>query len=154
MWQQTTGQHIDGVLALDPTVLSYFLAATGPAQLPDGTLISSTNVVSLTGRDQYTLFPDIVERKQFEVDVLRAVSHRLTSGAGAAQNILRAASLAASQRRLLVWSADPKIEAQLAESDYAGQLPVESSRPFSGLILNNAASGKLEYYLLRHATWW
>ena len=149
MWERTTGQRIDGVLAVDPTVLSYFLAATGPTQLPDGRVISSNNVVDLTERQQYTLFPDIVQRKQFEVDVLRAASRRLTSGSGAAQNILRAASLSASERRLLVWSADPRIEAQLAHSNYAGKLPSDSPRPFSGLILNNAASGKLEYYLHR-----
>jgi hypothetical protein len=148
MWERTTGQHVDGVLALDPTVLSYFLAAAGPAQLPDGTIISSSNVVALTERDQYSMFPNNVERKQFEVDVLRAASHRLTSGTGAAQNILRAASRSASEQRLLVWSADPKIEAQLAQSNYAGKLP-DSAEPFSGLILNNAASGKLEYYLHR-----
>jgi hypothetical protein len=149
MWENTTGQHVDGVLAVDPTVLSYFLAATGPARLPDGTLITSTNVVRITESEQYSRFPDITERKKFEVSILRAASRRLTSGSGAAQNILRAASLAASQRRLLVWSADPRIEAQLAGSNYAGQLPTRSSRPFSALILNNASSGKLEYYLRR-----
>src|SRR6185312_13608525 len=36
MWQKVSGEHIDGVVALDPTVLAYFLAATGPAQLPGG----------------------------------------------------------------------------------------------------------------------
>jgi len=149
MWERTTGQHVDGVLALDPTVLSYFLAATGPAQLPDGRLITSANVVPLTERDQYSLFPNFFERKQFEVAVLNAASHRLTSGTGSAVNILRAASRAASEQRLLVWSSDPKIEAELAESNYAGMLPSDSPRPFSGLILNNAASGKLEYYLHR-----
>lgn len=149
MWQHTTGQHIDGVLAVDPTVLGYFLAATGPARLPSGTTITSGNVVALTEREQYSLFPNNAERKNFEVAVLRAAAHRLTSGTGTAQGILRAASLSAAQRRLLVWSADPKIERQLAQSTYAGQLPSKSPRPFSGLILNNAASGKLEYYLHR-----
>jgi hypothetical protein len=149
MWEHVSGQHVDGVLAVDPTVLGYFLAATGPTRLPDGRTISSTNVVSLTEQQQYSLFPDNAERKNFEVSVLRASAHRLTSGSGSATQILRAASLSASERRLLVWSADPRIEAQLAHSNYAGQLPRKSPRPFSAMIINNAASGKLEYYLYR-----
>ena len=83
MWERTMGQHIDGVLAVDPTVLSYFLAATGPAQLPDGTVITSTNVAALTEKTS-TAVPEHRPAQQFEVDVFRATSRPTTSGTGAA----------------------------------------------------------------------
>jgi hypothetical protein len=110
MWQKRSGQHVDGVLALDPTVLSYFLNVTGPAQLPRGGSIDATNVVTLTERDEYTLFPDNVQRKKFIVSVLKAASEKLTSGAGSGMGILHAASQAGNEQRLLAWSEDPHVE--------------------------------------------
>lgn len=152
MWTKVSGQHIDGAIAVDPTALSYFLAATGPTKLPNGGVISSANVVSLTQRDNYVLFPNNAQRKEFLVAVLKAASKRLTSGAGAALNIIRAASLSGSQQRLLAWSRDPTVQTLLEETDFAGSIP-SGDRPFSGVILNNAAAGKLDYYLQRSMTY-
>jgi hypothetical protein len=148
MWQKRSGQHVDGVLALDPTVLSYFLSVTGPAQLPSGGSISATNVVTLTQRDEYTLFPDNVQRKKFIVSVLRAASTKLTSGVGSGIGILHAASLAGNEQRLLAWSEDPHIERVLEASHFAGAIP-RDDRPFSALVLNNASGDKLDFYLTR-----
>jgi hypothetical protein len=148
MWQKVSGQRVDGVLAVDPTVLGYFLQAVGSSQLPDGQVISAQNVVSLTEKDQYAIFPNNAERKKFVVAVLKASARKLTSGAGSAYNILRAASRSSSEQRLMVWARDPTIERLLVEGHYTGSIP-RDSRPFSALVLNNAASGKLDYYLLR-----
>ena len=148
MWQKVSGQHVDGVLALDPTVLAYFLNVTGPANLPDGSSINAANVVTLTQRDEYTLFPDNIQRKRFIVAVLKAASKKLTSGAGSGLGILHAASQAGSEQRLLAWSEDPQMERVLEESHFAGAIP-QDSRPFSAVVLNNASGGKLDFYLIR-----
>jgi len=34
MWQQRFGEKVDGVIALDPVVLSYLLRATAPSCCP------------------------------------------------------------------------------------------------------------------------
>jgi hypothetical protein len=149
MWQRTTGQRIDGVIAVDPTVLSYFLAATGPAPLKDGGALTADNVVSLTQRDQYALFADNQQRKRFEVAVLRAAARKLTSGAGTARGLLDAAARASAEQRLLVWSATGSVESRLRQTPYAGALPSGGTRPFAGFVVNNAAAGKLDYYLQR-----
>ena len=148
MWERRSGQHVDGVLALDPTVLSYFLSVTGPANLPKGGVISAQNVVTLTQRDEYTLFPDNIQRKRFIVSVLKAASQKLTSGAGSGLEILHAASEAGNEQRLLAWSEDPHIEKVLEESHFAGTIP-QDRRPFSGLVINNASGDKLDFYLTR-----
>jgi hypothetical protein len=148
MWEKRSGQHVDGVLALDPTVLAYFLNVTGPATLPSGASINAANVITLTQRDEYTLFPDNIQRKRFIVSVLKAASTKLTSGAGSGLGILHAASLAGSEQRLLAWSEDPQIERVLDESHFAGAIP-QDMRPFSALVLNNASGGKLDFYLAR-----
>lgn len=152
MWQRVSGQRVDGVLALDPTVLAYFLGVTGPATLPGGRTIDAGNVVTLTQRDEYTMFSDNIRRKQFIVSVLRAASRKLTSGAGSGLGILHAASRAGREQRLLAWSADPRIEAMLEASHFAGAIPTDK-RPFSALIVNNAAAGKLDFYLTRSVTY-
>jgi hypothetical protein len=152
MWQRVSGQHVDGVLALDPTVLSYFLGVTGPAVLPSGRAISADNVITLTQRDEYTMFSDNFARKRFIVAVLRAASHKLTSGLGSARGILQAASRAGAEQRLLAWSQDPHIEQALEASNFAGAIP-QDRRPFSAVIVNNAAAGKLDFYLTRSVTY-
>jgi Protein of unknown function (DUF4012) len=148
MWRKVSGQQVDGVLAVDPTVLAYFLQAVGPAQLPHGQVISAQNVVSLTEKDQYAIFANNDARKKFVVAVLKAAATKLTSGSGSAYNILQAASRSATEQRLLAWDRDPKIERALVEGGYSGQIP-RNDRPFSAVVLNNVASGKLDYYLER-----
>lgn len=148
MWEKVSGEHLDGVLAVDPTTLGYFLAATGPTQLHDGRVISAANVVALTERDNYVLYPDNLQRKKFLVAILRAAAHKLTSGAGNAVDLARAASVASQQHRFLAWSRDPAVERVLSESNFAGVLP-SPERPFAGAFVNDAAAGKLDYYLSR-----
>lgn len=148
MYEKTTGRQIDGVLAMDPTVLQYLLRATGPIDTPEGLVVSAANVVSLTQRDEYVLFPDNTARKNFLVHVLKQASKKVTSGAGSAAALARAFVEASKERRFLVWSALPSAEAALRQTTYAGTFgPL--SRPLAAPILNNAAAGKLDYYLYR-----
>src|SRR5664279_3063170 len=135
MWEKTSREHIDGAVALDPTVLSYILAATGPVALPNGSKLTATNVVPLTQKDEYTIFSDNERRKAFLVSILKAASSRLTSGAGGATELTKAISLASQQQRLHVWTEDSSIESVLEQTNYAGAIP-QSTRPFAGPVLN------------------
>jgi hypothetical protein len=152
MWKKVTGQQVDGVIALDPTVLSYFLRVAGPIVAKYHVPVSANTVVSLTQKDEYALFPSNQERKPFLVSVLRATANKVTGGAGNPVQLVRAASQSGLERRLLIWSRDPRIEKVLEETNYAGAIP-SSTEPFSALILNNASGGKLDYYLQRTVTY-
>ncbi|GAB2478931.1 DUF4012 domain-containing protein [Jatrophihabitans fulvus] len=148
MYEKLSGQRIDGVLALDPTVLAYFLAGTGPVTAR-GQVVSAQNVVALLQRDQYQIFrDDFTGRKEFVVDVLRAVSQKVTSGAGSGLAMLQAATASADQQRLLAWSRDPEVQRAIVETHYGGTLP-PASRALAGLVLNNASGGKIDFYLTR-----
>ena len=48
LWRLQTGQKLDGVIAVDPTALSYILRATGPIKLASGEEINFDNVVEKT----------------------------------------------------------------------------------------------------------
>lgn len=150
MWEKQFKQHIDGVVAVDPTALSYFLQATGPAIVPHtpNFVISAANVVQVTEKDAYTLLPNPVQRKAFLVNVLRAAAKKLTSGAGDPYLLVQAASRSTSEQRLLAWTRDPTVEQLLQQTTYAGAIN-DTGRPLSALIVNNASAGKLDYYLTR-----
>lgn len=149
MWQKVSGQRVDGVIALDPTSLAYFLAATGPSTVSGGITITAQNVVTLLQRDQYALFANnFLQRKQFVVNVLRSASKKLEAGGGSGLAILQAATRSAQEQRLLAWSRDPAIQRALVQTKYAGVLP-PTDKPFAGVVVNNASGGKIDFYLTR-----
>ena len=152
MWQRTSGQHVDGAIALDPTALAFFLNAVGPAHLPNGGTLDAASVITFTERDQYALIPDFGARKALDVSILHAAADKIVSGAGNALSILRAASESATQQRLQVWSSDPSVESVLRQTNFAGTIPVTKAA-FAGPVLNNEAGGKLDFYLTRSMTY-
>lgn len=152
MWQKVSGQHIDGAIALDPEVLAAFLSVTGPVTLPDHAIIDVNSVVTLTERDQYSIFDNNIDRKAFVVSILKAVSTKLTNQRSGTTALARLMSAAAKQQRLIIWSADPAAETILKQTSYAGAIPPTKST-FVGPVLNNVAAGKLDFYLLRTVTY-
>jgi hypothetical protein len=156
MWQAKTGQQINGALAVDPTALSYLLKVTGPATLPDGTRLDAADVVALTQQKQYTMFgsnskADTAARKAYLSGLAKAAADKITHG-GDGTALVRALSRAATERRLVVWSADAAVEKLIAEGGWGGTLD-PAGRPFSGFVVNNAAGSKLDYYLHRSMTY-
>ncbi|MDQ0602070.1 hypothetical protein QF037_006415 [Streptomyces canus] len=154
-WEDRTGQKTDGAFALDPSALSGLLAASGPATLPDGTAVTAANVVDLTERSSYAAYSDTRERKAFFLDVARAVSGRLL---GVANDPPRRTALFAAlsgqlrSGRVKMWSAHPSEQRELRRRPFGGTLP-DSADPFAGLVVNNAAGTKLDYYLDRRLEW-
>jgi Protein of unknown function (DUF4012) len=153
MWLKHTGQRIDGAIAIDPTALSYLLAATGPAHLPDGTTISAENVVELTQSTAYLTFGDNQSaRKQFLLDIAKAAESRVLEQHQNLPALLKAMGRAAGERRLLVWSADPKSQAQLERWPVAG-LAAPANVPSGRVVINDYAADKLNYYLHSSVRW-
>jgi hypothetical protein len=153
MWLKHTGQRIDGAIAIDPTALSYLLAVTGPAHLRDGTTVSADNVVELTQSTAYLTFGDNQSaRKQFLLDIAKAAESRVFEQHQNLPALLKAMGRAAGQRRLLVWSADPKSQARLERWPVAG-LAAPANVPSGRVVINNYAADKLNYYLHSSVRW-
>jgi hypothetical protein len=151
MWQKYSGQRVDGAIAIDPTAISYLLKVTGPAALPDGTSVSAENVVALTQQTLYVTHPNTAERKTYLLQIATAISNKLLQAPGSA-SLISAATKAAAQRRIVVWSADPKVENTLRETSLSGTLE-PGDAPFAGFTTTNAAGGKLDYYLERQMSY-
>jgi hypothetical protein len=151
MWQKYSGQKIDGAIAIDPTAISYLLKVTGPAELADGTSVGADTVVALTQKTLYATYPDTNQRKAYLLKIAGAISARLISAPGSPA-LIKAASKAVAERRLLVWSAQQPIEDVLRQTAVAGTLE-PGNRPFAGFTTTNAVGGKLDYYLQRSMTY-
>jgi Protein of unknown function (DUF4012) len=157
MWKKHSGQNLDGAIAIDPTALGYLLAVTGPATLPDNTQISEANAVALTQSTSYTKFPGTSEaaneqRKAYLLSIASAASTKILAARSEPTALLQAAGKAAGQRRLLVWSADPAVQTELAQSAVSGIIPTTTA-PYVGLSIVNDGGNKLDYYLDRSLTW-
>ena len=152
-WQKHAGQHIDGAIAVDPTALSYLLAVTGPVTATDGAKITAANVVSLTQSGLYARFPtdaEVPQRHAFLVGISQAVVTTVIHSPDTA-GMLKQMGVAAGQRRLLLWSADPTVEAVLARTLAGGVIP-DTTTPFIAPIITSKSGNKLDYYLNRTIT--
>jgi hypothetical protein len=157
MWRKYSGQHVDGVITVDPTALSYLLAVTGPATLPDRSQVSAGNVVALTQATAYAKFSGpsataTTQRRAYLLGIASAASKKVLDAHGASQALAQAIGKAADERRLLVWSADPTVQADLAQTVMAGIIPTTTA-PYVGLSIVNDGGNKLDYYLDRSLTW-
>jgi hypothetical protein len=147
MWQDRTGQRLDGVITADPVTLSYLLEATGPVTLPDGRVINSKNVVPFTENEIYFLIPDDdAARDAYLQQVSEAALDAVFSGEADPRALMDALGRAASERRLLVYSDRSHEERELAASSVGGTLP-GGDAPFAGLATINGGGNKLDYYL-------
>ncbi|OPG12424.1 DUF4012 domain-containing protein [Microbispora sp. GKU 823] len=152
LWRRQTGQELDGAIATDPVGLSYILGAIGPVKLPGGETVTAGNVVDLTEREAYARYPDPVERKKYLIRIAGAVSEALTGALDRPTRLLPAFSGIVSERRLRVWSRVEDEERRLAATPLGGVLP-ERRGPYAGLVVNNSAGTKLDYYLDRSLTY-
>jgi hypothetical protein len=147
MWQDRTGDRLDGVVTTDPVTLSYLLEATGPVTLPDGRVIDADNVVPFTENEIYFLIPDDdAARDAYLQTVAEAALDAVFSGKADPRALIDALGRAAGERRLLVYSDQGTEQTQLAASSVGGAIPAGDA-PFAGLATINGGGNKLDYYL-------
>lgn len=148
MYKQRTGVSVDGVIALDPVVLSYLLRATGPVALPDGSTLSAENAVTTLLSDVYQRYPDPSAQDAFFAASTGAVFNAFLEGRGSTVSLLTNLATAADQRRVLMWSADPDEQAILEGSSVAGELPqTDDDTARFGVYLNDGGGSKMSYYV-------
>lgn len=147
MYRLTSGLEVDGVLAVDPVVLSYLLGATGPVALPTGGTLTADTAVPLLLNEVYFRYADPADQDAFFAAAAGAVFQALADGQGSAAALLDAITRAAGEHRLLVWSANPSEQQLVDGSTVAGALPTtdEHTARF-GVYLNDGTGSKMSYY--------
>lgn len=149
MWEQRWGTTVDGVIALDPVALSYLLEATGPVALADGSQLTSGNVVRALLLDAYQSNSGWADPDAYFAGVANSVFAAMTSSAIQPQLLIDGLSKAASEHRLLVWSADAAEQKRIATTSLAGiqAAQLQSGEQAYGVYFNDATGGKMGSYL-------
>ncbi len=154
MYQQRTGVGVNGVLAVDPVALSYALRGSPAIAVGGGIALTSTNVASTLLAAAYQKFaadPTQRARDAFLANATGRTFAEIMSGRQGANNLIAGLSQAVSERRLLLWSADPAEQRDVARTGLAGTLDTPRGRPSIGVFLNDGTGAKLDYYLTNSA---
>ena len=149
LWKKQFGEQLDGVIAVDPSSLSYVLKSTGPITLANGSVITSENVVAETLQKAYKRYEkDNYARKQYLVDIMNAAATKITSGQFSKIEMTKAVRRGLIENRILMYSRDEAAQSELATVRLGGFLSKEPNNEYRAVIQNIDAS-KLDYYLKR-----
>lgn len=149
LWKKAYGEDLDGVIAVDPSALSYILKATGPITLPNGEKITAENVVSETLEKAYKRFEkDNNARKEYLVQILDSAAAKIVAREFSNRKMLAGITQGIIENRILIYSTDKEAEKTLSATRLSGFLRTEANNEFRTVIQNIDAS-KLDYYLDR-----
>ncbi|MEW1940850.1 DUF4012 domain-containing protein [Pseudarthrobacter sp. NPDC080037] len=161
MWEQRTGQKLDGAISMDPVALSYILEATGPVNLEDPQLralgadklpsqVSSNNVVKTLLSDAYAQFNNPKLQDVYFAGVAKEVFAALSSGKGDAKALLTEVEKGVEEHRILLWSADSTEQSVIGRYPVSGAItgPSVPAAQF-GVYFNDATGAKMDYHVKR-----
>lgn len=146
-WEQRFGGRIDGVIGVDPVLLSYLLEATGPVTVPGATL-TSENAVDLLLHRTYVELRDPAAQDAYFADVAVRVFDTITAGGAEPRALLEQLSRAATEHRLWIHSFDAREQQRLDGTVVAGQaLADQGAAPRIDVALNDSTGAKMQYFL-------
>jgi hypothetical protein len=151
LYQQSTGQAIDGVIVADPYALAGFLELTGPVEVPGvANKITADNVVDYLLIDQYVEFQGDNEARRDRLgDVADATFDALTSrDLPGPRRIGQALSPAVHEKHLMVWMFDETDQGLFDSMGAGGQFEPGSGDYFS-LRTANGSANKIDSFLER-----
>ncbi|WP_285245709.1 DUF4012 domain-containing protein [Pseudarthrobacter sp. fls2-241-R2A-127] len=161
MWAKKTGQNVDGVISVDPIVLSYILQSTGPVALsgPEleaakaaglSTELTGSNVVSTLLSDVYAKIKQPKLQDAYFAGVAKEVFSALSSGKGEAKGLMTGLGRGTDEGRVLVWSASASEQSVISKYRLSGSVGGSSVSPAEfGVYFNDGTGAKMDYYTKR-----
>ncbi len=148
MVKKGLNEDVDGVISVDPVAMSFILQGTGPVKIADGVVLRPDNAVEVLLNAVYRFFPDAARQDATFETAARKIFNVVRSGKGDSRMVISGLVRAASENRLMVWSADKDEQRQIEDSALSGALTGDDGKtPHVGLYFNDAAATKMEYYL-------
>ncbi|MGH2739788.1 MAG: DUF4012 domain-containing protein, partial [Actinomycetota bacterium] len=150
LYEETTGERVDGTIVANPQALAALLETTGPVGVPGtATSVDSETLVPFVTNEAYETIDDSEARKRLLGDAARAVLGAfLDGGLGDVTSAGRAVAEAAAGGHLLLHASDPELQETFEEVGVAGELG-GSGTDFLGVIGNSAAGNKVDFYARR-----
>lgn len=151
LWQAGMGQHVDGIIALDPVFLQYLLALVGNVSLPDGTVVDGTNAATVLMHDVYWNYPQEQSDAIF-ASVADAAFKKILGGIGDADmaELVATFQRGCEEGRFIVWMENGAEEDAIKALGIANALPDAAdltAAPQTGVYLNNVGYSKMDWYL-------
>ena len=156
MWEIKYGQHLDGVVALDPVFLQYLLGVVGGVKLPDGSSIDGTNAARVLMHDVYWNYDPSTQDAIFAA-AAGAAFDKVLGGLGSADlaQLSAAVQRGCEEGRFIAWMENPDEENVIKELGLAAALPDASdtsAAPVAGVFVNNIRGSKLDWFLNKDVT--
>lgn len=151
LYPQSGGTKVDGVISVDPEAMKGLLGVTGSVSIPGWAgPIGTGNVVSVLGNQEFVKFgSNDSGRIAFLKALIQTVWHDLVSRRLPAPPQMAAAMAPALRGgHLLMWSRVPGEEQFFRRVHLAGAMPPVTG-DFVGVVTQNAAGNKLDWYLRR-----
>ena len=150
LWRQQYGDRLDGIIAVDPTLLSYILNSTGPVKVgKSSSYVNSRNLVNETLRDAYKRYEfNNNARKQYLVEIMNSTFSQLLAQNFNKVEFGKAMLKGILENRLLIYTNDSKAENFLQRTKLGGYMQVELNNEFR-VVIQNIDASKLDFYLDR-----
>ncbi|KAF2419628.1 hypothetical protein B2K11_04080 [Microbacterium sp. B35-30] len=148
LWTATTGATFDGVISIDPVVLSHMLAVAGPVTLASGEQLTAENAVPVLLSESYERFPNGAASDIFFADTAKRVFDHLTAASWDPMKMLAALEQSANEQRVNLAFTNPEAQALAVELGVDGALATDNvAQTQVGIYLNNSSVSKLDYHL-------
>ena len=152
MWEITYGDHVDGVVALDPVFLQYLLGVVGGTTLPDGSTMDGTNAAKVLMHDVYWNYDDTDIQDAMFSAAASAAFDKVLGGLGGAdlKTLLSAVTKGFDEGRFIAWMENADEEALVKKMGIDAALPDASdtsAAPVAGVYVNNIRGSKMDWFL-------
>lgn len=161
MWERKYGMHVDGVISIDPVVLSYLLSATGPVNISEQAAanyeraglpsqLSKDNVVKTLLSDVYSKITEPKEQDVYFAGVAQVVFDTLSNTSTDAEGLLNGISRGEEEGRVKIWSNHVAEQEILSRYPVSGAVSGPSVLPAQfGVFFNDGTGAKMDYYVQR-----
>lgn len=148
IWEQETGEVVDGVLSIEPGALGLILGVTGPVTLPTGEVLTAEDAPAMLMNTVYIEEPEKAERDEFFLAATTAIFDAVMGADWEPAAMVDALAQAAREDRLMVWSTREAEQELLMGTVLSGELRGHAGdSPVIGLYVNDGTQSKIGYYL-------
>lgn len=152
MWERTSGEKVDGVLAMDAVALANLLRVVGPVNSEEFGEINADNFLPFALNEAYVRFPQKQARADFLLTVGRDVWSRLLTGDFRNPRSAGKALADSVKGNNLQWWIPGK-ERLLTQLGLSGTLSRPTGSDFLMVVGQNGAGNKVDFYSHRRVTY-
>lgn len=137
-------QAIDGIIAINSSLIEKLLQITGDIYLPDyDTNVSATTFSNLARANRDEFFPGSKQKQHFLSSFMTQLKLRLTQLSPSQQNaLIKLLEASFASKDVLMYSTDPELQAVLEKNQVTGSLTQDTQPNFIYLLESNVGINK------------